>query len=104
MLNGNEIAGGSMRVHDPILQEKIFKILNIDVCSMKHIIEMLSSGCPPHGGIALGLDRLLSLLLKTKSIRDVIAFPKGAEGRDLVSGAPSAVSKKDLEMYHIKCI
>lgn len=103
MLNGNEIAGGSIRIHDPLLQENIFKLLDIDVNSMKHMLKMLSSGCPPHGGIAFGLDRLLSIILKTNSIRDVIAFPKGAEGRDLVSGAPSAVSEKDLEMYHIKC-
>ncbi|KAK9888891.1 hypothetical protein WA026_001112 [Henosepilachna vigintioctopunctata] len=104
VLNGNEIAGGSIRVHDPSLQEKILSLLNIDVDSMKHIIEMLSSGCPPHGGIALGADRFLSILLKTASIRDVIAFPKGFEGRDPLSGAPSEVAEKDLKMYHIKCI
>lgn len=103
VLNGNEIAGGSIRIHNPVLQEEMFKLLNINVESMKHIIEMLSSGCPPHGGIAIGLDRLLSILLKTNSIRDVIAFPKGAEGRDFLSGAPSSVSAKDLEIYHIKC-
>lgn len=60
------------------------------------------SGCPPHGGIALGLDRLLSVLLKTTSIRDVIAFPKSFEGKDPVSQAPSEVSKETLNLYHIK--
>ncbi|KAJ8960724.1 hypothetical protein NQ318_020016 [Aromia moschata] len=71
---------------------------------MRHIVDMLGSGCPPHGGIALGLDRLLAVLLSATSIRDVIAFPKNFEGRDPVSGAPSYVSEADQKMYHIKSI
>ncbi|EFA03147.2 aspartate--tRNA ligase, mitochondrial [Tribolium castaneum] len=104
VLNGNEIGGGSVRIHDPDLQEKIFRMLNIDKNSMQHIIDMLSSGCPPHGGIALGLDRLMSKILNTASIRDVIAFPKTFEGRDPLSGAPSAVSDADLKLYHVKSV
>lgn len=104
VLNGNEIGGGSVRIHDPKLQEEIFKMLNIDKSSMQHIIDMLSSGCPPHGGIALGLDRLMSKILNTTSIRDVIAFPKTFEGRDPLSGAPSTVSEADLKLYHVKSV
>ncbi|XP_044268792.1 aspartate--tRNA ligase, mitochondrial [Tribolium madens] len=104
VLNGNEIGGGSVRIHDPNLQEKIFRMLNIDKNSMQHIIDMLSSGCPPHGGIALGLDRLMSKILNTPSIRDVIAFPKTFEGRDPLSGAPSTVSEADLKLYHVKSV
>lgn len=70
---------------------------------MQHMLDMLASGCPPHGGIALGLDRLLSLMLGTSSIRDVIAFPKTYEGRDLVSGAPSEISDVEKKLYHLNC-
>ncbi|RZC32837.1 aspartate--tRNA ligase, mitochondrial, partial [Asbolus verrucosus] len=104
VLNGNEVGGGSVRIHDPNLQEKMFRLLNLDKDSMQHIIDMLSSGCPPHGGIALGLDRLMSKILKTSSIRDVIAFPKTFEGRDPLSGAPSRVSEADQKLYHIKSV
>lgn len=69
---------------------------------MQHVLEALASGCPPHGGIALGLDRLMSIFLNTKSIRDVIAFPKGIDGRDLLSGAPIAISKEEQKLYHLK--
>ncbi|KAJ8980311.1 hypothetical protein NQ317_005232 [Molorchus minor] len=104
VLNGNEIAGGSVRIHDPSLQEAVLDLLNIKRETMQHIIDMLGSGCPPHGGIAFGLDRLLSILLGTTSIRDVIAFPKNFEGRDPLSGAPSPISKEDEKLYHIKSI
>lgn len=79
-------------------------MLNINIDTMKHFIDMLSSGCPPHGGIALGLDRIMSKILNTKSIRDVIAFPKTFEGRDPLSGAPSKISDVDQKLYHIKSI
>lgn len=68
------------------------------------MLDMLNSGCPPHGGIALGLDRLLAVILNTPSIRDVIAFPKTFEGRDPLSGAPSPISEKDKKLYHIKSV
>lgn len=102
MLNGNEVGGGSIRIHDPVLQETILNMLKIDKSSLQHIIDMLASGCPPHGGIALGLDRLLSFVLNTTSIRDVIAFPKTFEGKDPVSGAPSPLTEKDQRIYHIQ--
>ncbi|XP_030752359.1 aspartate--tRNA ligase, mitochondrial [Sitophilus oryzae] len=102
ILNGNEIGGGSIRIHDPMVQEEILDMLHIKRESLQHILEMLGSGCPPHGGIALGLDRFLSILLNTPSIRDVIAFPKTVEGRDPVSFAPSEVSDEILNMYHIR--
>ncbi|KAF2905412.1 hypothetical protein ILUMI_00764 [Ignelater luminosus] len=104
VLNGNEVGGGSIRIHDPAQQERIFKMLDIDKQFMQHMLDMLGSGCPPHGGIALGLDRLLATMLNTKSIRDVIAFPKTFEGRDPVSGAPSPISEHDKKLYHLEIV
>ena len=103
VLNGCEIAGGSIRIHNSSLQRFILKeILNEDTSLLEHLIEALHSGAPPHGGIAIGLDRLMSILCKTSSIRDVIAFPKSGSGRDLMSDAPSNVSKEDLDFYKIQ--
>lgn len=104
VINGAEVGGGSIRIHDALLQEKIFAMLQIEKEPMRHLLDMLGSGCPPHGGIALGLDRLLSIALKTPSIRDVIAFPKTFEGRDPVSGAPSPISDADKKLYHIDVV
>lgn len=101
VLNGHEIGGGSIRIHNASLQEEILKTLNISSDSLKHMLDMLSFGCPPHGGIALGMDRLLAVLLNTPSIRDVIAFPKSFEGRDPLSGAPSPITDNDKKIYHI---
>ncbi|KAK5646722.1 hypothetical protein RI129_005186 [Pyrocoelia pectoralis] len=101
VLNGNEVAGGSIRIHDPSQQEFIFKLLNIDKQLMSYMLEMLGSGCPPHGGIAIGLDRLLATMLNTQSIRDVIAFPKTFEGRDPISGAPAPINEHDKKLYSI---
>ncbi|GJQ70074.1 hypothetical protein Trydic_g22550 [Trypoxylus dichotomus] len=103
VLNGNEIGGGSIRIHDPILQKKVLQLLNIDEMKLHHMLEMLSSGCPPHGGIALGIDRLIATILETPSIRDVIAFPKSVGGRDPISGAPSEITEKEKNIYHIVC-
>ncbi|XP_050518649.1 aspartate--tRNA ligase, mitochondrial [Diabrotica virgifera virgifera] len=104
VLNGNEVAGGSIRIHDPNLQKTILNLLKISPDTMQHMLDMLESGCPPHGGIAFGLDRLVSILLGTTSIRDVIAFPKNYEGRDPMSGAPSYISDEDKKLYHIKSV
>ncbi|XP_066260697.1 aspartate--tRNA ligase, mitochondrial-like [Euwallacea similis] len=104
VLNGYEVGGGSVRIHDPVLQEKILKLLEIEKDNLQHIVDMLGSGCPPHGGIALGLDRLLAVLLNASSIRDVIAFPKTFEGKDPLSHAPSKVTEEILRLYHIKSI
>jgi aspartyl-tRNA synthetase len=104
-LNGNEIGGGSIRIHDWKLQKFIIEsVLNEDSTTLNHLIEALSYGAPPHGGIALGLDRLMALLCKTNSIRDVIAFPKSSSGKDLMSDAPTQLSQDELDFYKIKLI
>ena len=103
VLNGHEIAGGSMRIHDAALQERIIsEFLGEDPSALNHLIEALKYGCPPHGGIAFGLDRVLALLVNANSIRDVIAFPKTAEGRDLLFGAPADISQEEKDYYHIE--
>ncbi|XP_050527269.1 aspartate--tRNA ligase, mitochondrial isoform X2 [Daktulosphaira vitifoliae] len=103
VLNGCEVGGGSIRIHDADLQTRVIEsILKIPIHSMSHLIEALKSGCPPHGGIALGVDRLLSILCNTNSIRDVIAFPKTFEGKDLLTGAPSEITDEDKERYYLK--
>ncbi|KAL7287267.1 hypothetical protein TKK_0018396 [Trichogramma kaykai] len=101
VLNGSEVGGGSIRIHQKSLQEKVLNMLKIDPTEMYYLLEALGSGAPPHGGIALGLDRYISLLCGATSIRDVIAFPKTMEGKDLMSGAPTLISKEDKELYHI---
>lgn len=104
VLNGNEIGGGSIRIHNSELQEQILKMLNIDSGKLAHFINALKSGSPPHGGIALGIDRLMALICKAESIRDVMAFPKTHEGKDPLSGAPNTVSEEDKKYYNIKSI
>lgn len=102
VLNGQEVGGGSIRIHDAALQTKVLDdILQIDHSHLAHLIDALASGCPPHGGIALGLDRLLAIVCGTNSIRDVIAFPKGADGKDALTKAPVPISQEELDMYHI---
>ncbi|XP_030027911.1 aspartate--tRNA ligase, mitochondrial [Manduca sexta] len=101
VLNGNEIGGGSIRIHNVELQKKVMKILDIDPESLKHFLNALRFGCPPHGGIALGLDRLVGLACNAESIRDVIAFPKSHGGRDPLSGAPNLISDDEKRYYHL---
>ncbi|XP_053602380.1 aspartate--tRNA ligase, mitochondrial [Plodia interpunctella] len=101
VINGNEVGGGSVRVHNAGLQEELLKILNIDSEKLSHFIDALKSGCPPHAGIALGIDRLVSIACNTESIRDVIAFPKSHDGRDPLSGAPNTISDDDKKYYNI---
>ncbi|KAI9321075.1 tRNA synthetases class II-domain-containing protein [Dichotomocladium elegans] len=106
VLNGMEIGGGSIRIHSPVMQHYIFdQVLQLEKYEYRrfdHLIEALSGGCPPHGGIALGFDRLMSILCSSASIRDVIAFPKAAGGKDLVVNSPSEVTKAQLNEYGLK--
>ena len=105
VLNGSEIGGGSIRIHDAALQSKIFSLLNISpeeaTLRFGFFLEALEYGTPPHGGIALGLDRICAILSKENSIREVIAFPKTASAVDLMSDAPSPVDAKQLRELHI---
>jgi aspartyl-tRNA synthetase len=100
VLNGSEIGGGSIRIHDQALQRLIFKLLGISDEEAKlrfgFFVDALEYGTPPHGGIALGLDRIAAILSAEPSIRDVIAFPKTAQAVDLMAGAPSPVSDRQL--------
>ncbi|XP_068545931.1 aspartate--tRNA ligase, mitochondrial [Anas acuta] len=103
VLNGNEIGGGSIRIHNAEQQRFVLeKVLKEDSEVLSHLLEALEFGAPPHGGIALGLDRLISLIVGAPSIRDVIAFPKSFRGRDLMGNAPDYVTPEELEPYHIQ--
>ena len=106
VLNGSEIGGGSIRIHDQRLQKLVFKLLGMSDEEAKlrfgFFVDALEFGTPPHGGIALGLDRIVAILAGEQSIREVIAFPKTAQAVDLMSGAPSTVDPKQLKELHIR--
>jgi aspartyl-tRNA synthetase len=106
VLNGSEIGGGSIRIHDADTQRRIFTLLNISDEEAKlrfgFFLEALEYGTPPHGGIALGLDRIAAILSSESSIREVIAFPKTAAAVDLMSSAPSPVDQKQLRELHLQ--
>ncbi|MDD4477310.1 MAG: aspartate--tRNA ligase [Patescibacteria group bacterium] len=106
VLNGFEVGGGSLRIFKSDLQKKIFEILGLEEEEIKnrfgHMLDAFSYGVPPHGGIALGLDRLAAVLQCEENIREVIAFPKTSDARDLLIGAPSSLPKQTLDDANIK--
>ena len=106
VLNGFEVGGGSIRIHDKAVQHRLFQALGMSEEEIKSkfgfLLEAFNYGVPPHGGIALGLDRLLMLLLKADSIREVIAFPKNSWGLDLMLEAPNKLTDEELSKYHVK--
>ncbi len=109
VLNGMELGGGSIRIHQPALQKKVFEdVLKIpqDVVESRfgYMLKAFTYGAPPHGGIAFGLDRMCALLCGTTSIRDVIAFPKTQKGQDLMAQSPTPVTARQLKELHIQTV
>jgi aspartyl-tRNA synthetase len=107
IVNGWELGGGSIRIHDTGLQHLVFtKLLGIEEDDARQrfgfFLDALTYGTPPHGGIALGMDRMIALLAGESSIRDAMAFPKTAAAEDLMAGAPSPVDAKQLRDLHLR--
>jgi aspartyl-tRNA synthetase len=105
VLNGNEIGGGSIRIHRPQMQSAVFELLGIGAeeaeAKFGFLLDALKYGAPPHGGIAFGIDRIAALMAGTESIRDVIAFPKTTTAQCLMTGAPSPIPDAQLAEVHV---
>ena len=108
MINGYEAGGGTIRIHDGATQSKVFGLLGIDAETARHrfgfLLDALQMGAPPHGGIALGIDRVVMLFSGLENIREVIAFPKTQKATDLMTGAPNVVEAKQLKELGIKTV
>jgi aspartyl-tRNA synthetase len=108
VLNGYEVGGGSIRIHDPKVQHRVFEVLGLPEAEIQekfgHLLAAFRYGVPPHGGIAMGIDRLVMLLAGKESLRDVTAFPKAQSGADPLTGAPSPVSEEQLRELGIAVI
>jgi aspartyl-tRNA synthetase len=105
VINGVEVGGGSRRIHDSKLQEfilrDVLKMRPERVEDFRHLLNALKAGCPPHAGFALGFDRLMAILTRQSSMRDVIAFPKWGDGEDKMVGAPGRITEDQLKTYHL---
>ena len=106
VLNGFEIGGGSIRIHKRDIQKKIFELLGLTeeeiALRFGHILEAFEYGAPPHGGLALGLDRIVAILQNEPNIREIIVFPKTGDSRDIMMDAPNVIGKKQLKDANIK--
>jgi aspartyl-tRNA synthetase len=106
VMNGYEVGGGSIRIHSPEVQSRVFKMLGMPEEDARarfgFLLDGLQYGAPPHGGIAFGLDRWVMMLAGTTNIRDVIAFPKNARARDMMTGAPAPVEARQLKDLGLK--
>ena len=108
VLNGLEVGGGSIRIHDRDLQEKVFQLIGLEFevaqARFGHMLEAFEFGTPPHGGIAPGIDRICRILAGEPHIREVIAFPKNQAARDVMANAPSPADAEQLKELHLRLV